>query len=101
MRSRRPGPRRPGPRAGLRPCPPRLEALEDRRLLATFVVDNPGDIGLGSLRQAIVDANATPGADSIIFALPNTSTVTLTSVTGALPRITDQVTIDGTTQPVT
>ena len=43
------------PAAGYRP---RLEALEDRQLLATFLVFNPGDSGRGTLRQAILDANA-------------------------------------------
>ena len=44
-----------------------MEALEGRRLLATFAVTNLQDGGAGSLRQAIVDANARPGADAIDF----------------------------------
>ena len=32
-------------------------------LLSTFIVTNTDDSGAGSLRQAILDANATPGAD--------------------------------------
>lgn len=36
-------------------------------LLATFTVTNTNDSGAGSLRQAILDANATPGLDSIVF----------------------------------
>jgi hypothetical protein len=41
---------------------PRLEVMEDRTLLSTFVVSNTGDSGPGSLRQAILDANAQKGA---------------------------------------
>ena len=37
------------------PC---LEALEDRCLPSTFTVLNTADGGAGSLRQAILDANA-------------------------------------------
>src|SRR5262245_63511168 len=33
----------------------------------TFVVTNVNDSGGGSLRQAILDANTTPGADTIVF----------------------------------
>ena len=34
---------------------------------ATFTVTNTADSGAGSLRQAILDANATAGADVIEF----------------------------------
>src|SRR5258708_705122 len=40
---------------------PRLESIEDRMLLATFTVANLNDAGAGSLRQALIDANAAPG----------------------------------------
>ena len=48
---------------------------------ATFTVTNTNDSGAGSLRQAIIDANASPGADTIVFdASFNTpQTITLTS----------------------
>ena len=36
------------------------EPLEVRNLLATFAVVNLNDAGAGSLRQAIIDANARP-----------------------------------------
>jgi hypothetical protein len=45
--------------------------------LASFMVANLDDSGLGSLRQAILDANASPGADVITFSV--TGTITLTS----------------------
>ncbi|MDQ3379964.1 MAG: right-handed parallel beta-helix repeat-containing protein [Actinomycetota bacterium] len=68
---------RPGPRSA--------------RILATFIVNTTADSGPGSLRQAILNANATPGADTITF----TDTMTI-APTSALPTITEAVTIDGT-----
>jgi hypothetical protein len=46
----------------------RVEGLEERTLLTTMSVLNTDDSGPGSLRQAIVDANAQAGADVIQFA---------------------------------
>ncbi len=64
---------------------------------ATFSVVTTNDAGAGSLRQAILDANAASGADTISFAITNaTRSIPLAS---ALPAITDPVTLDGTTQP--
>lgn len=57
---------------------------------ATFVVTNTADSGAGSLRQAIRDANAAPGADVIDIATAGT-----TNLLSALPVITDAVTIEG------
>lgn len=37
-----------------------------------FIVTNTGDSGNGSLRQALADADAFPGADTIIFNIPVT-----------------------------
>jgi hypothetical protein len=55
------------------------------------------DSGPGTLRQAILDANAAPGRDTIAFAIADGArTIRPTS---ALPAILDPVTIDGTTQP--
>jgi hypothetical protein len=64
----------------------------------TFVVSNTDDSGPGSLRQAILEANAAPGHDIIAFDIagPGVHTISLTS---PLPTITDPVTIDGYTQP--
>jgi photosystem II stability/assembly factor-like uncharacterized protein len=63
-----------------------------------FVVTNANDHGTGSLRQAILDANATPGLDTITFNIPGPGIQTINLVIG-LPDITDPVTIDATTQP--
>jgi hypothetical protein len=65
---------------------------------STFVVTNTGDSGTGSLRQAILDANAHLGADSITFNIPGFGPHTIMPST-ALPTISDLVTIDGSTQP--
>ena len=64
---------------------------------ATFTVNNTNDSGSGSLRQAILDANANPGADTIDFAIPGGGVHTIAPAS-ALPLITDAVTIDGYTE---
>jgi hypothetical protein len=90
-----------------------VERMEDRVLLSIFDVTNTADSGPGSFRQAILDANALPGADQVRFDIP-ASTAPLLDVPVAgfdpvtqtwritplspLPTITDQVTIDGYTQ---
>src|SRR5215831_19065332 len=57
-----------------------IEILEDRTLPSTFTVLNFLDSGPGSLRQAILDANAQPGADLIRFAsVARDGTIALTS----------------------
>ncbi len=70
-----------------------IESLEDRTVPSTFNVVNLSDHGAGSLRQAILSANAHAGADVIDFNVAGT--IRLTS--GALPAITGNVDIDGTT----
>src|ERR1039457_4729828 len=65
---------------------------------ATLPVSNANDSGAGSLRQAILDANATSGLDTIIFQIPGSGVHTIVLL-AALPAITDPVVIDGTTQP--
>ncbi|MBL8247233.1 MAG: hypothetical protein JNK95_02555 [Candidatus Competibacter sp.] len=59
---------------------------------ATFTVTNLNDSGAGSLRQAILDANATLGADMIAFQTGLTGAITLTS--GEI-KITDALTLNG------
>src|SRR3954467_14828133 len=65
---------------------------------ATFVVTNTADSGAGSLRQAIISANATPGANLIQFNLPGSGVRTIAPFT-QFPDITNSVTIDGYSQP--
>jgi hypothetical protein len=64
----------------------------------TGMVTNTLDSGVGSLRQAILDANGCPGLNNINFNIPGAGVQTITPLS-ALPIITDPVIIDGTTQP--
>jgi hypothetical protein len=66
--------------------------------LSTFTVTNTSDSGPGSLRQAILDANATAQVDLIDFNIGGGGLQTIQPGT-ALPKIKRPVTIDGTTQP--
>jgi len=58
----------------------------------TYTVTSNGDVGLGTLRQAIIDANANAGADIIEFTLGAGNTIILSS---SLPTLTDDIEIDG------
>src|SRR5262245_7156382 len=82
--------RRPGSHRAARHRP-NLEVLEDRTVPSTFAVLNLADEGDGSLRQAVLDANTLPGADTIRFGDGLLGTIPLT--TGQL-SITDHLTID-------
>jgi parallel beta-helix repeat protein len=92
LRTQKPVRRRPG-RKSFRPV---LETMEDR--LAPSVVTTLEDGGAGSLRQAILDANA-HGGDTITFAVAGTINVGSTGL-GGLPTVTAPVTIDGNMQVV-
>src|SRR5262245_30761399 len=104
--ARRPGPHRrrtpvppPPPRGGIRRIVLRCEWLEDRTVLSTFTVTNIADSGPGSLRQAILDADAaTGGRQTIEFAIPGPGVQTI-APTSPLPAITAPVLIDGFSQP--
>jgi CSLREA domain-containing protein len=96
-----------------------MMAAASARASTTFVVNGTGDAPDASttasacdtdlsttgkqctLRAAIEQANATPGADTINFAIPGTGVKTIhVGETGLvrLPDITERVTIDGYTQ---
>jgi titin len=77
---------------------PRVEGLENRLVLNTYLVSNTNDAGAGSLRQAITDADTHPGLDTIVFNIGGGGVQTIAPLS-ALPRITDPVVIDATTQP--
>jgi RHS repeat-associated protein len=64
----------------------------------TFTVTDNSDSGAGTLRQAILDANTTVGANIINFNIPGGG-VQIIAPFDALPAVTNQVTIDATTQP--
>jgi hypothetical protein len=85
----RPTRRKPPPRR--RSFVPSLEMLESRTVPSTFTVLNSFDSGAGSLRQAVLDANANAGQDTIAFA-KTVHQITLTS--GEL-TITDSLNLQG------
>jgi photosystem II stability/assembly factor-like uncharacterized protein len=64
----------------------------------SFVVTNANNHGSGSLRDAIINANATLGTDTIVFNIPAPGVQVINLLT-PLPEITERVVIDGTTQP--
>lgn len=71
---------------------PAVEPLEDRTVPSTFTVHSLADSGPGSLRNAILAANASPGADVIRFARAVRGTIALT---GGELNVTDDLRIDG------
>ncbi|HJZ57454.1 MAG TPA: hypothetical protein VKE74_20970 [Gemmataceae bacterium] len=72
--------------------PPTLDVLEDRTVPSTFTVLNPADSGSGSLRAAVLAAEAHPGPDVIDFARGVQGTITLT---GGELLVTSDLAIDG------
>jgi len=73
--------------------------MEDRTLLATFLVSNTGDSGPGSLRQAILDSNNAAGATNTIdFDISSSGVQTIVPLS-SLPAISNPVLIDGFSQP--
>lgn len=90
--------------------------LSPAHAAATFVVESTGDEGdvipgdqicdanpspfviVCTLRAAIQEANALPGADTINFNIAGSGVQTIFP-TGDLPVITEQVTINGYSQP--
>src|SRR5262245_46423453 len=85
---RRPGRQRPRARLS-------VEALEDRTLPSTFVVDRLTDTGAGKglagdLRYCLGQANANPGDDAITFSVKGTI-----NLAGALPNLSSKIDIQG------
>src|SRR6266536_2707186 len=67
---------------------------------ATFTVTNTSDSGPGSLRQAILDANAASGTDTIAFNIPGTGVHTISPLSPLPSLVGDAGTkLDGYTQP--
>lgn len=65
---------------------------------ATVVVLNTNDSGPGSLRQAIIDANAAPDSDTLVFAIAAPVPATIAPLS-PLPAITQPLIVDATSQP--
>ena len=63
-------------------------------LANTYTVTTTADAGAGSLRQAITDANANAGLDTIDFNIPGSGAQTI-AIASPLPGFTSPVTIDG------
>ena len=76
------------------------ESFEDswQSILGTFTVTNTSDSGAGSLRQAILDANAAAGTDTITFNIAGGGVHTI-DLLSALPAIADTIIIDGWSEP--
>jgi hypothetical protein len=65
---------------------------------AGYIVTNSNDSGANSLRQAILNANANGGLDTITFNIAGTGVHTI-NLSSALPAIIGPVSINGYTQP--
>lgn len=65
---------------------------------ADYTVVNVNNSVPGSLRQALTDANANPGLDRVVFAIPGAGLKVIRPAT-SLPVITDPVELDAYTQP--
>jgi hypothetical protein len=64
----------------------------------SFVVTNANDEGAGSFREAITNANARPGSDTIIFHIPGPG-VKVISLLTPLPEVTGPAVISADAQP--
>ena len=74
-----------------------LAAFSSLTFANTYSVTTTADSGAGSFRQAILDANAHAGLDTVQFNIPGLGVQTISLVTTV--TATDSVLIDGTTQP--
>src|SRR5262245_36001092 len=78
-----------------------LIALERRLTPNNYVVSSAADSGAGTLRQAILDANANTGPDAITFDATVFAAHQTISLTSGTPSITGAVTITGPSVGVT
>ncbi len=69
-----------------------------RLFASVLTVENANDTGPGSLRQALLDANASPGPDLIRFSFTGSGAFVIAPRT-PFPAVSGSVVIDGTTQP--
>ena len=66
--------------------------------LFALSVTNVNNAGSGSLRDAIVQANATPGLNAILFNIPGSGCPKVIQLSTELPQITESLVIDGSSQ---
>jgi hypothetical protein len=67
-------------------------------VLFNYTVTNTSNANAGSLRQALLDAEATPGPNGIVFAIPGAGCPKVITVATPLPEITQDLVIDGSSQ---
>jgi parallel beta-helix repeat protein len=65
----------------------------------TYAVTTTNDSGVGSLRWAITQANATAGLDAVTFSITVSENIASIQLLSSLPTISDSVQILGNTQP--
>lgn len=80
-------------------CHSQAPLIDNVRVVSVLdlVVTNTANAGAGSLRQAIIDANASPNLSGIAFNIPGDGPHTIMP-SPALPPITTRVIIDGYTE---
>jgi titin len=71
--------------------------LEELVMLNTYPVMTTADSGAGSLRQAILSSNGSPGVNKITFEIPGMGTHVIQPLS-ALPTMTEPVIIDASSQ---
>ena len=75
-----------------------IETLEIRALLSTFTVTSTANSGAGTLRQAMTDAEANAGADTIGFSIGGVGPHVI-NLSTSLPNISQPLVIDGSSEP--
>ena len=75
-----------------------LLSIPQKLYSSSFVVYSPNDTGVGTLRQAITDANALFGHDTIEFNLSGLGNWNII-LSNSLPNVLDTLTINGLSQP--
>lgn len=68
------------------------------KVTSTILVTTTGDAGAGTLREAILQANSTPGTDRIEFDIPGPGPHVISPLT-PLSFLSDVTTVDGQTEP--
>ena len=77
---------------------PDFHDLELRLMPATFLVNTTADAAAGSLRQAIINSNATPGSNMIEFSIGSVGSQQTIAPLSAMPDITNPLLLDGWSQ---